>query len=271
MLTFSNLFPNTTSSLILNSLSNENNKNNEKNKKKKQRHRLSRISISSTSSMTWLSSSSSSSSPSSSTTTLPKTTVKTKIDALPSEILLLILNNLAAPDLINISSSNSYFFHLINQHHLLVHKLKDSTLRLFFRQESRWCCAIDMKLVRHNEKNRFIFKPVDQNTGFRMFSSKVLRDPSLYKITLDDQIVMPTKRATSLKIKETIAYRKSFDAMAVFCYSVHPTPSDWAKMRPGERWILPLLLECHPRWFMQHHGYTTTGKQLTHRMLEAFS
>ncbi|KAI7852742.1 hypothetical protein BDC45DRAFT_512418 [Circinella umbellata] len=254
MLAFSNLFTTTTttSSIILNPSSNENNT------KKKQRRRISRISFSSVTTL---------SSPS---TTLPTTKIKTTIDILPSEILLLIFNNLIATDLINMSSSNSYFYHLINQHNLLIHKLKDSTLRLFFRQESRWCCTVDMKLVRHDE-NRLIFKPVDQDTGFRMFTSKVLRDPSLYKITLNDQPVMLTKKSTSLKIKETTAYRKSLDTMAIFCYSVHPTPADWAKLRPGERWILPLLLECHPLWFMQHHGYTTAGKQLTHRMLEAFS
>ncbi|KAI9492822.1 hypothetical protein BDB00DRAFT_418427 [Zychaea mexicana] len=202
------------------------------------------------------------------------TAIRPQLAELPSEILLLIFNNLTVSDLITACSTSLYFYHIINVHHILADKLKESTLRLYFDQESRWRCALDMKLVRH-DAHRFTFKPINQDTGFRMFSSRVLRDPSLYKVTLDGQNMMSTKRSTSLKIKSMIAYWKPLDAMADFVYSVHPTPAGWAKARPGERWMLPLLFECHPRWFMHHHhhhhhGYTST-KQLTHRVMEVFS
>ncbi|KAI8142412.1 hypothetical protein BJV82DRAFT_141994 [Fennellomyces sp. T-0311] len=186
---------------------------------------------------------------------------------LPIEVLLLILDFLPITDLLTISAASQRCYQLINEHHILANKLKTSTLRLYFDQESRWRCSLDMKLVRH-DGHRFTFKPVDLDTGFRMFSSKVLRDPSLYKVTLDGQNMMMDKKPTSLKIKAPIAYWKPLDAKAVYVYSVHNTPTHWVKARPGERWMLPLLFQCSPRWFMHdHHGYTKQH----HRVMEVFS
>ncbi|CDS03439.1 hypothetical protein LRAMOSA00841 [Lichtheimia ramosa] len=202
----------------------------------------------------------------------PSSSDTSPFNTIPNELVLHILRQLGLHDLLAISVVNTRFYHVglqalaeylaprsssLNSH-------TNPRLRFFFEQESRWQFSIDMIFEKlENNGPMFIFVPVQQGLSFQMFSSKVLRKPNLYQISLldespeQDQDIMVLDSIMSKPLKLDIKqasgqqYDKHVDGeLAVFSYKVHNVPTHRLKSRPGERWMQPVSFHCDPWWFL---------------------
>ncbi|CDH48620.1 predicted protein [Lichtheimia corymbifera JMRC:FSU:9682] len=205
---------------------------------------------------------------------------------IPNELVLHILRQLGLHDLLVISVVNTRLYHIGLQalaeylassssspsppsspSFLLLNTHTSPRLRFFFDQESRWQFSIDMVFEKHENNNNgsmFIFVPVQQGLSFQMFSSKVLRKPSLYRISLldespvddaEDIMVLDSIMSKPLKLDIKQACGQQYDKhvdgqFAIFSYKVHNTPTHRLKSRPGERWMQPLSFQCDPWWLI---------------------
>ncbi|KAJ8657725.1 hypothetical protein O0I10_006540 [Lichtheimia ornata] len=206
---------------------------------------------------------------------------------IPNELVLHILRQLGLRDLLVISVVNTRLYHIgvqalaeylaspppssppPSRSPFLCSALKGhaspSRLRLFFDQESRWQFSIDMIFEKHENNNgsMFIFVPVEPGLSFQMFSSKVLRKPSLYRVSLLDEspagdadiMVLDSIMSKPLKLDIKYALTQQYDKRvdgqsAMFSYKVHDTPTHRLKSRPGERWMQPISFQCDPWWLI---------------------
>ena len=195
---------------------------------------------------------------------------------IPNELVLHILRQLGLHDLLAISVVNTRLYHVGLQalaeyltppqhtQSLLLDAHTNPRLRFFFDQESRWQFSIDMIFEKQeNSGSMFTFVPVQQGLSFQMFSSKVLRKPNLYRISLldessgqEDTDIMVLDSIMSKPLKLDIKscgmqYDKHVDGqLAIFSYKVHNTPTHRLKSRPGERWMQPVSFQCDPWWLL---------------------
>ncbi|KAI7883442.1 hypothetical protein K492DRAFT_205409 [Lichtheimia hyalospora FSU 10163] len=196
---------------------------------------------------------------------------------IPNELVLHILRQLGLHDLLVISVVNTRLYHVGLQalaeylappqhsQSLLLDAHTNPRLRFFFNQESRWQFSIDMIFEKQERSgSMFTFVPVQQGLSFQMFSSKVLRKPNLYQISLLDEssgqedtdiMVLDSIMSKPLKldIKQAcgMQYDKYVDGqLAIFSYKVHNTPTHRLKSRTGERWMQPVSFQYDPWWLL---------------------
>lgn len=172
---------------------------------------------------------------------------------LPNEVIISILQNLSIPDLLLISNIQNQRFHTLAKK-VLVQKLsitKNCHLRLCFDQESHWRFTVDFKLTKATN-TRLAFTPVKQ-VSVRMYNSKLLRRPILYKASLvgpdfviDNHHLVYNliKSPISIDIKETGLHQHHYQQGTFLAYQISKTPENIVKARPGERWVEPLGFEC---------------------------
>jgi hypothetical protein len=173
---------------------------------------------------------------------------------LPNEVIITILQHLSIPDLLTITILLNYRIHTLAKK-VLVDKLSVSNnchLRLCFDQEHHWRFTVDFKLTKAIN-TRLAFTPVKQ-VSVRMYTSKLLRRPNLYKASLvgpdfaiesDHLLNNLIKSPISLDIKETGLHQKRFQQQNIsLAYQITKTPEHMVKERPGERWVEPLGFEC---------------------------
>jgi hypothetical protein len=177
---------------------------------------------------------------------------------LPNEVIIVILQNLTIPDILNIARLLNYRLRTL-ANTILVEKLLNADnchLRLCFDQENHWRFTTDFKLTKATE-TRLAFTPVEP-TSVPMYTSKLLRRPLLYKaclvgpdfVDLSDSLVHNLiKSPLALNIKEIGLHQQHYalkqrKSSLFFAYRVSKTPENIVKARPGERWIEPLGFEC---------------------------
>jgi hypothetical protein len=182
----------------------------------------------------------------------------TCLSDLPSEVIIVILQNLTIPDILNIARLLNYRLRTL-ANKILVEKLLNTNhchLRLCFDQENRWRFTVDFKLIKATE-TRLAFKPV-KPTNALMYTSKLLRRPLLYKACLigpdfvdfsDSLVHNLIKSSLTLDIKELGLHQQHYTlkqqkSSLFFAYRVSKLPVNIVKARPGERWIEPLGFEC---------------------------
>ncbi|KAL9540785.1 hypothetical protein PS6_010596 [Mucor atramentarius] len=198
----------------------------------------------------------------------------------PNEVIIAILQNLSIPDILTMSLIlNSRLRTLTRK--VLVEKLLDSSkchLRLCFDQENHWRFTVDFKLTKATE-TRLAFTPVKQ-VSVRMYTSKLLRKPILYKASLvgPDFVEANDSLLSSLPldIKDTGLHQHHYNTkqQRVFlAYDITKTPQDVIKERPGERWVEPLGFECsfdflsQPKKLMQR-VFDTLHNKPTRRQID---
>lgn len=173
---------------------------------------------------------------------------------LPNEVIVAILRELSIPDLLTVTILLNYRIHTLARK-VLVEKLSLSNnchLRLFFDQENHWRFTVDLKLTKATN-TRLAFTPVKQ-VSVRMYTSKLLRRPLLYKASLvgpdfviesDHLVNNLIKSPLSLDVKEPGLHQQRFQQQNIFlAYQISKTPEHMVKARPGERWVEPLGFEC---------------------------
>ncbi|KAI8968559.1 hypothetical protein BDF20DRAFT_897058 [Mycotypha africana] len=180
---------------------------------------------------------------------------------LPNEVLLSICQYLSVPDILNLLYQSNKQLQtvvksvLINR---LLHQDNCCLLRLCFDQESHWRFTVDFKLTKATE-GRLSFAPVNQ-ISLRMYTSKLLRKPVLYKAYLVGPDFMTDTSSTTyqslvdnliksslpLHIKEVGLHQEHYPTKQnlSLSYKISKTPSNEPKIRPGERWVEPTGFEC---------------------------
>lgn len=204
----------------------------------------------------------------------------------PNEVIVAILQKLTIPDILNMSLILNYRLRSLTRK-VLVEKLLDSSkchLRLCFDQENRWRFTVDFKLTKATE-TRLAFTPVKQ-VSMRMYTSKLLRKPVLYKACLVGPDFVEANNASllhnlirsslSLDVKDVGLHQQHYSPkqQRVFlAYDITKTPQDVIKERPGERWVEPLGFECsfdflaQPKKMMQR-VFDTLHNKPTRRQID---
>jgi hypothetical protein len=205
----------------------------------------------------------------------------------PNEVIIAILQNLSIPDILTMSLILNYRLRTLTRK-VLVEKLLDSSkchLRLCFDQESRWRFTVDFKLTKATD-TRLAFTPV-KPVSVRMYTSKLLRKPILYKACLvgsdfveaNDTLLVHNliKSSLSLDIKDVGLHQQHYNSkqQRVFlAYDITKTPQEVIKERPGERWVEPLGFECsfdflaQPKKMMQR-VFDTLHNKPTRRQIDS--
>ncbi|CEP12974.1 hypothetical protein [Parasitella parasitica] len=205
----------------------------------------------------------------------------------PNEIIIAILQHLSIPDLL-------IMFLILNcklrtlTRKVLVEKLLDTDkchLRLCFDQENRWRFTLDFKLAKTTD-SRLAFTPFEP-VSVRMYTSRLLRKPNLYKACLvgpdfaeaNDALLVNNliKSSLSLDIKDVCIHQHQYNSKqhrVFFAYQTHKTPQDVIKQRPGERWVEPLGFECSFDFLAQpkkmiHRVFNTLHNKPTRRQIDS--
>lgn len=182
----------------------------------------------------------------------------TCLSDLPNEVIIVILQNLTIPNILNIARLLNFRLRTL-ANEVLVEKLLNMDnchLRLSFDQENHWRFTTDFKLTKAT-KTRLAFTPVE-TASVPMYTSKLLRRPLLYRaclvgpdfVDLSDSLVHNLiKSPLTLDIKELGLHQQHYalkqqKSTLLFAYRVSKTPENIVKARPGERWVEPLGFEC---------------------------
>lgn len=204
---------------------------------------------------------------------------------LPNEVIICILQHLSIPDLISTSLLLNRRIHTLAKEILLEKMLKDSNnchLRLFIDQENHWKYTVDFKLTKVSN-TRLAFTPVNQDTSIRLYTSKLLRRPVLYKACLvgpdfvsegGHLICNLLKSPISFNVKEIGLHKHHYQQQHTFlAYQTSKTPENEVKARPGERWVELLGFECFFSFLCQpkkmiHKVFDTLHNKPTRRQID---
>ncbi|KAI8645096.1 hypothetical protein BD408DRAFT_441184 [Parasitella parasitica] len=204
----------------------------------------------------------------------------------PNEVIITILQYLSIPDLLTMSLILNYKLRILTRK-VLAEKLLDTSnclLRLCFDQENRWRFTVDFKLTKTTD-SRLAFTPV-KPVSVRMYTSRLLRKPTLYKACLvgpdfaeaNDALLVHNllKSSLSLDIKDIGIHKhhhNSRQQRVFIAYKITKTPQDETKQRPGERWVEPLGFECHFEFLARpkkiiHRVFDTLHNKPTRRQID---
>jgi hypothetical protein len=202
---------------------------------------------------------------------------------LPNEVIICALQYLSIPDLINASLVLNRRVHTLAKEVLLDKMLKvdNCHLRLFINQENYWKYTIDFKLTKITD-TRLAFTPVEQ-TSIRLYTSKLLRRPALYKASLvgpdfaneSGRLVGNLiKSPIPFSVKEIGLHKHHYQQQHTFlAYQASKTPENQIKARPGERCVEPLGFECSFNFLCQpkkmiHKMFDTLHNKPTRRQID---
>lgn len=185
----------------------------------------------------------------------------------PDEILLMIFLEADIPTLLSLSNVCKKFRRLSNVY--LADKFKEETvgLNLIFGQEHKLRSKIKMEFHHVDKTNgNFVFQPKEEDIKLKYYHSPVLKNPKIYKVTLNNTTQTMTQRDANLLQKsvgfsvksregshQKIQYVYRIGYLKVpfkFIYSIIDIPpANDTKSRGGERWVTPLSFECPPSFF----------------------